>query len=155
MTITHGPLELDPFGIRVEFLRNGEETGGELLEMEVSGRPHGFLSQRHVHPHQTERLEVLSGAMKVSMNGREHLLEAGQSVEVPPGTPHTPHRAHLRQDRGPGEHRRSSARSSRTSPPPGAGRPQAANLIDEGCSLGTRAGVLLYVSSRGTHHVHQ
>jgi quercetin dioxygenase-like cupin family protein/uncharacterized protein YndB with AHSA1/START domain len=83
------PLEMQPFGMRVEFLRTGEETGGELLEMEVIGRPRGFLGQRHVHPAQVERLEVVSGAMKVEMSGREQLLTAGQSIEVPPGTPHT------------------------------------------------------------------
>src|SRR5947199_1086387 len=80
---------MQPFGMRVEFLRTGEETGGELLEMEVIGRPRGFLGQRHVHPFQAEHLEVVSGAMKVEMSGREELLTAGQSIEVPAGTPHT------------------------------------------------------------------
>jgi quercetin dioxygenase-like cupin family protein/uncharacterized protein YndB with AHSA1/START domain len=83
------PLELDPFGIRVEFLRTGEATGGEVLEMNVTGHPRGFLSQRHVHPSQVERLEVVVGAMRVAMNGREHLLAEGESIEVPAGTPHT------------------------------------------------------------------
>jgi uncharacterized protein YndB with AHSA1/START domain/quercetin dioxygenase-like cupin family protein len=82
-------LEMDPLGIRVEVLRTAQETDGELFEMEVTGRPRGFFNQRHVHPHQLERLEVISGAMKVGMNGREHLLHEGQSIEVPPGTPHT------------------------------------------------------------------
>jgi uncharacterized protein YndB with AHSA1/START domain len=57
--------------------------------MEVSGRPRGFLDQRHVHPEQTERIEVISGAMKVTVHGDEHLLHAGESIEIPPGTPHT------------------------------------------------------------------
>lgn len=85
----HQPLEMQPLGMRVEFLRTGDETAGELLEMEVIGRPRGFLAQRHVHPSQVERLEVISGAMKVEMGGREHLLTADQSIEVPAGTPHT------------------------------------------------------------------
>jgi quercetin dioxygenase-like cupin family protein/uncharacterized protein YndB with AHSA1/START domain len=82
-------LEIEPFGITVKFLRTGEETGGEVLEMDVIGRPRGFLSQRHVHPSQVEHLQVISGAMKVTMEGRTHLVSAGQSVEVPAGTPHT------------------------------------------------------------------
>ena len=82
-------LEMDPLGLRVEFLQTAEETGGELLEAVVTGRPRGLLAQRHVHPDQLERLEVIEGAMKVAMNGREHILSAGQSIEVPPGTPHT------------------------------------------------------------------
>src|SRR5947209_7771583 len=82
-------LEMEPLGLRLEFRRTGEETGGELLEMEVSGRPRGFLNQRHVHPEQVERIEVVSGTVKVAMNGREHVLRPGNSIEVPAGTPHT------------------------------------------------------------------
>ncbi len=82
-------LEMEPLGVRMEVLRSGEETGGELFEMEVTGRPRGFLDQRHIHPDQTERIEVIEGRMKVGMNGREHILSEGQSIEIPPGTPHT------------------------------------------------------------------
>lgn len=38
MATKHGPLDLDPFGIKIEFLSNGERSGGESLEMEVTGR---------------------------------------------------------------------------------------------------------------------
>ena len=82
-------LEMEPLGVRMEVLRSGEETGGELFEMEVTGRPRGFLDQRHIHPEQTERIEVIEGRMKVAMNGREHIVTAGQAIEIPPGTPHT------------------------------------------------------------------
>jgi mannose-6-phosphate isomerase-like protein (cupin superfamily) len=82
-------LEMEPFGINVEFLRTGEDTGGTVFEMEVSGRPRGFFAQRQVHPSQTERLEVVSGAMKVAVSAREQVLTEGQSIEIPPGTPHT------------------------------------------------------------------
>jgi uncharacterized protein YndB with AHSA1/START domain/quercetin dioxygenase-like cupin family protein len=89
MTMAGEVLEMEPLGLRVEVLRSAEETDGEMFEMEVMGRPRGFFNQKHVHPHQVERLEVISGAMKVAMNGREHVLHEGQSIEVPPGTPHT------------------------------------------------------------------
>jgi uncharacterized protein YndB with AHSA1/START domain/quercetin dioxygenase-like cupin family protein len=82
-------LEMEPLGVRMEVLRSGEETGGELFEMEITGRPRGFLDQRHVHPEQVERIEIVSGSMKVTMNGREHILSEGQSIEIPAGTPHT------------------------------------------------------------------
>jgi uncharacterized protein YndB with AHSA1/START domain/quercetin dioxygenase-like cupin family protein len=82
-------LEMEPLGVRIEILRTGEETGGELFEMEVTGRPRGFLDQRHVHPEQVERIEMVSGTMKVAMKGRENILREGQSIEVPAGTPHT------------------------------------------------------------------
>jgi len=82
-------LEMKQLGISVEFLRTGADTNGEVLEMEVTGMPRGFLAQRHVHGRQLERFQVVSGTMKVEMNGREHVLTAGQSIEVPAGTPHT------------------------------------------------------------------
>jgi uncharacterized protein YndB with AHSA1/START domain/quercetin dioxygenase-like cupin family protein len=78
-------LEMKQLGLSVRFLRADEE----MLEMEVTGRPRGFLNQCHVHGGQTERLEVVSGTLKVGMDGREHVLTAGQSIEVPAGTPHT------------------------------------------------------------------
>lgn len=82
-------LEMEPLGLRLEFLRTGDQTAGELLEMEVTGRPRGFLAQRHVHPEQAERIEVISGTIKVGMNGLDHVLGAGNAIEVPAGTPHT------------------------------------------------------------------
>jgi uncharacterized protein YndB with AHSA1/START domain/mannose-6-phosphate isomerase-like protein (cupin superfamily) len=74
-------LDMEPLGLRLRFIGPGE--------MEVTGRPRGFLDQRHVHPEQTERIEVVSGAMKVTMRGQEHVLREGESIEIPPGTPHT------------------------------------------------------------------
>ena len=82
-------LVMGPLGITMKFLRTAEETGGEVVEAEVSGRPRGLLAQRHVHPEQVERIEVISGALKVGMNGRDHILGVGRSIEIPAGTPHT------------------------------------------------------------------
>jgi len=82
-------LEMKQLGLSVRFLRTAADTNGEVLEMEVTGRPRGFLAQRHVHGSQVERLEVVSGTIKVGMNGIEHVLGAGDSIEVPAGTPHT------------------------------------------------------------------
>ena len=64
-------LEMKPLGLSVRFLRTAADTDGELLEMEVTGRPRGFLAQRHVHGSQVERLEVVFGTIKVGMGGRE------------------------------------------------------------------------------------
>ena len=82
-------LEMRQLGLSVRFLRTGADTNGEVLEMEVTGQPRGFLTQSHVHDTQDERLEVVSGTMKLRMDGREHVLTAGQSIEVPAATPHT------------------------------------------------------------------
>src|SRR4051794_40296880 len=82
-------LEIPELGIRVRFLKTAAETGGEMAQFEVSGRPRGFLTQEHVHATQTERLEPLSGAMKVVTDGRERLLNPGDTHTIPPGTAHT------------------------------------------------------------------
>jgi uncharacterized protein YndB with AHSA1/START domain/quercetin dioxygenase-like cupin family protein len=82
-------LEMEPLGIRVEFRRTAEETGGELVEFDVSGRSRGFLAQPHIHPSQVERLEMVEGSMQVGMNGETRVLGPGDSIEIPAGTRHT------------------------------------------------------------------
>jgi quercetin dioxygenase-like cupin family protein/uncharacterized protein YndB with AHSA1/START domain len=82
-------LNMDPLGVRVELMRTAQDTGGELLEFDVVGRVRGLLAQGHVHPSQVERLQVISGAMRLRIDGHERLLTAGQSMEVPAGTPHS------------------------------------------------------------------
>ena len=81
-------LEAPELGIRVEFRQTAAESGGELLEIDVVGRPRGFMTQEHVHTAQAERLEVLAGEYTLVVDGVEHALGAGASMEVPPGTPH-------------------------------------------------------------------
>ncbi len=82
-------LDVPELGLKFEFLRTAAETGGELSEFEVVGVPRGFLRTTHVHPLHTERHEVIEGVLKVGMHGTEHVLHPGDSIEVPPGTPHT------------------------------------------------------------------
>jgi uncharacterized protein YndB with AHSA1/START domain/mannose-6-phosphate isomerase-like protein (cupin superfamily) len=81
-------LDLGPLGVQVALVQTADDTGGELVEFDVIGRARGFITQEHVHVGQVERLEVISGAMRLVMGGREHLLVEGQSMEVPAGTPH-------------------------------------------------------------------
>jgi mannose-6-phosphate isomerase-like protein (cupin superfamily)/uncharacterized protein YndB with AHSA1/START domain len=81
-------LDLAPLGVRVEMLRTATQTGGELLEFDVTGRARGFLAQTHVHVRQIERLEVLEGALELRIAGRDHSLGPGEAMEVPAGAPH-------------------------------------------------------------------
>jgi uncharacterized protein YndB with AHSA1/START domain/mannose-6-phosphate isomerase-like protein (cupin superfamily) len=81
-------LDIPEMGVRVRFLRTAADTGGELTEFEVVGRARGLLTQAHVHAHQTERLEPVSGAMRLVMDGEDRLLRPGDAAEVPPGTSH-------------------------------------------------------------------
>jgi hypothetical protein len=42
-------LEVPALGVRVEFRRTAAETGGELVEFDLVGRPRGFVTLPHVH----------------------------------------------------------------------------------------------------------
>ena len=81
-------LEAPTLGMRIVFRRTAAETGGALLEYDVIGRPRGFPAQAHVHPSQTERHEVVSGALKVTMGGQSRVLGPGESILIPAGTTH-------------------------------------------------------------------
>jgi quercetin dioxygenase-like cupin family protein len=69
------------------FLQTSGETNGDLLRVEVV-LPPGFSMAEHVHPHQEERHEVLSGTLRARVGGQERDYKAGERVVGPPGVPH-------------------------------------------------------------------
>ena len=69
-------------------VRTGEETDGELLEMEASYSGEAGMPPEHLHPKQAERFEVLEGRMRAIVDGEERVYEEGESFDVPPGTAH-------------------------------------------------------------------
>jgi quercetin dioxygenase-like cupin family protein len=75
-------------GERFIFHRTAEDTGGELLAVELVVAPDGKVPGAHVHPVQEERFEVVSGTMRFR-KGREIVLAGpGESVVVPAGAAH-------------------------------------------------------------------
>jgi mannose-6-phosphate isomerase-like protein (cupin superfamily) len=60
----------------------------EILEMEAAYDGSAGLPPEHFHPRQDERFEVLEGAVRAIIGGRERRYEPGDSFEVPAGTPH-------------------------------------------------------------------
>jgi mannose-6-phosphate isomerase-like protein (cupin superfamily) len=79
----HGP---DSF--RLLLVRTGDETGGELLEMEARYAGNGNMPPNHLHPKQVERFEVLEGSVRTIIGGIERDYGTGEGFEVPAGTPH-------------------------------------------------------------------
>ena len=77
-----------PDGFRLLLVRTGNETGGELLEMEASYAGTGNMPPSHMHPRQMERFEVLDGSVRTIIGGVERNYETGERFEVPAGTPH-------------------------------------------------------------------
>jgi quercetin dioxygenase-like cupin family protein len=74
-------------GERITFLKTTRETDGELLRFEYV-LPPGFTIPEHVHPHQEERHEVLSGTLRGRVGGQERDYAEGERVVGPAGVPH-------------------------------------------------------------------
>src|SRR5712691_7863300 len=74
---------------RVVFLATAHETHGELLRVEHVFAPGGSVPAAHLHPHQEERFEVLSGSPRFRIGDEERTAGPGDVVAVAVGTPHT------------------------------------------------------------------
>jgi quercetin dioxygenase-like cupin family protein len=81
-------LENPVTGEVLVFHRTAEETDGESVLVETIVRPHGFVAAAHVHPHQTERFEVVEGLLGLRIGGKELVAGPGDVAVVAPGTPH-------------------------------------------------------------------
>jgi quercetin dioxygenase-like cupin family protein len=81
-------LENPVTGEVLVFHRTAAETGGESVLVETIVRPDGFVAATHVHPHQTERFEVLEGLVGLRVGDKELLAGPRDVAIVPPGTAH-------------------------------------------------------------------
>ena len=70
------------------FHKTAQETNGESVLVETIVRPDGSVAAAHVHPHQTERFEVLEGEVGFRAGSEESVTGPGEVVTVEPGTPH-------------------------------------------------------------------
>lgn len=78
-------------GHRVTFLQTAGQTNGELLQiMYAVERPETKPAiPLHIHLQCEERFEVVDGRLGVTLDGQRRVLDAGEQVLIPPGTPHT------------------------------------------------------------------
>jgi mannose-6-phosphate isomerase-like protein (cupin superfamily) len=75
-------------GERIVVRASAADTGGERLEFDLYLRPGGRVPAGHAHPSQEERFRVVSGRVRFRVGWRSRLVEAGDSVTVPPRTAH-------------------------------------------------------------------
>ena len=75
-------------GERVRLLKTGTETDGAYVEGVSAFPPTLAETPLHEHPHQEERLQVVSGTLYVRIAGKQHLLGPGGSLVIPPGAAH-------------------------------------------------------------------
>lgn len=73
------------------FIETQETHGGNRLVIDVICEPGGGAKGApiHIHPKQTERFSIQSGVMEYQLNGKMGHVHAGDTVVIPPGTPHT------------------------------------------------------------------
>jgi mannose-6-phosphate isomerase-like protein (cupin superfamily) len=80
-------------GHSVTFLQTGDQTSGDLLQVAYAvQRPEqgpAPIVPRHIHLRTRERFQVLEGTLGVLLDGKKHLLAAGEYVTILPGMPHT------------------------------------------------------------------
>ena len=75
-------------GERITFLETAATTGGDFLKVSLEVAPGGRLPVPHVHPRAEERFEVAAGRIKIKIDGKSGIADAGETVIVPRGASH-------------------------------------------------------------------
>jgi quercetin dioxygenase-like cupin family protein len=70
------------------FLKTGEDTNGELLEIECFSPQSKAKEPEHVHPQQTNIFRILSGSCIFSVDGTEQVVGPGETISIPPNVKH-------------------------------------------------------------------
>ena len=87
--INPGDTVVNPVtGERLTFLETSRQTDGEYCLIEATVRPNGFVAAKHVHPYQSERFEVVSGTLTMTVGRKKIELGPGESYTVEPGSAH-------------------------------------------------------------------
>jgi len=78
-------------GHQITFLQTAVQTNGELLQImyAVENPESKPAIPLHIHLQCEERFEVAQGRLGVILNGERGVLDEGEQVLIPPGTPHT------------------------------------------------------------------
>jgi quercetin dioxygenase-like cupin family protein len=75
-------------GERAVMLTDPEEHQERVLVSHLYVKPGGHVAAEHFHPVIKERFHVLSGQIGFLIDGREQVLGAGESAEIPVGARH-------------------------------------------------------------------
>lgn len=73
---------------RVWHLRTAESSNGEIHEQRVEYFPGSPFPPAHLHPDQDENFEVEQGEMLFVIAGEQRVVGAGETIDIPRGTPH-------------------------------------------------------------------
>jgi mannose-6-phosphate isomerase-like protein (cupin superfamily) len=73
---------------RVWYLQTAQSSDGAVHEQRVEYLPGSPFPPSHLHPAQDERFEVEQGRMLFVVDGVEHVVTAGETLEIARGTAH-------------------------------------------------------------------
>ncbi len=95
-------------GERVVVRVGTEDSGGELLAIDMYVRPGGAVTGEHVHPAIEESFTVVRGRVGFRLNGRKSIAEPDRPLHVPAGVAHDwwnagEEEAHVKVEIRPGE----------------------------------------------------
>src|SRR5690349_11675362 len=88
--VAAGTKIVNPFN-RQTFIFTKPVEREDVAEFDVllgSGGVSDVKGEQHIHPESDEYFAVRSGRLSVVIDGREHLVEAGETIMVPRGRPH-------------------------------------------------------------------
>ena len=77
-------------GEEIRVLRDRFETDGAFVQIEVTLAPGGSVPLAHIHDNIEEHFVGVEGTTVLTIDGSTHLLNPGETLIVPPGTPHVP-----------------------------------------------------------------
>lgn len=75
-------------GEQIVIVRTAAQTGGAVLDWELTLAPGGRVPSSHAHPAQEEVFTVLEGTMRFRIGWRRRTATGGDVVRIPPGTVH-------------------------------------------------------------------
>lgn len=75
-------------GDSLELLETSAMTGGERVRARLVFKAGGLKVVPHIHPHQDETYEVISGNLTYLLDGAKNIAPAGSTVCLPRGIPH-------------------------------------------------------------------
>jgi quercetin dioxygenase-like cupin family protein len=81
-------IENPAMGGRLQFRRIESDAEQSVLEFDFYLDPGAVIAVEHLHPHQEESFEVISGAMEGSVDGKPQTVVAGGRSVVPAGVAH-------------------------------------------------------------------
>ena len=84
-----GRTFVDPIsGLQIVVLTSTADSQGALLRLEFLAHNATAAPDDHVHAVEEEQVEVQVGTVHCRIAGQERVLQAGERIVIPPGTPH-------------------------------------------------------------------